>query len=70
MWLAIPRKWEKAIRTDTSHQKVTFPELLGIEPARSHAREWNQRQAGHQCSFGESAWVLRELADYVIERQS
>jgi geranylgeranyl diphosphate synthase type II len=64
------QKMGKAIKTDASHQKVTFPELLGIDAARSHAREWNQRAKQAISSFGESAWVLRELADYVIERQS
>jgi geranylgeranyl diphosphate synthase, type II len=64
------QKMGKAIKTDASHQKVTFPELLGIEAARSQAREWNQRAKRAIRDFGEPAWVLRELADYVIERQS
>jgi geranylgeranyl diphosphate synthase type II len=64
------QKMGKAIKTDASHQKVTFPALLGVEPARRHALEWNQRAKQAISGFGESAWVLRELADYVIERQS
>jgi geranylgeranyl diphosphate synthase, type II len=64
------QKMGKAIRTDASHQKVTFPELLGVEKARRHAEDWNQRAKQAISSFGEPAWVLRELADYVIERQS
>src|SRR5215475_2603907 len=64
------QKMGKAIKTDASHQKVTFPELLGVEKARRHAADWNQRAKQAISSFGEPAWVLRELADYVIERQS
>jgi geranylgeranyl pyrophosphate synthase len=64
------QKMGKAIKTDASRQKVTFPELLGVEAARHQAREWNQRAVGALSSLGEAAWVLRELADYVIERQS
>jgi geranylgeranyl diphosphate synthase, type II len=63
------QKMGKAIKTDASHQKVTFPELLGIEAARRHALEWNRRAKQAIASFGESAWILHELADYVIERQ-
>jgi hypothetical protein len=43
---------------------------LGIDAARSHARQWNQRAKQAISGFGESAWVLRELTDYVIERLS
>jgi geranylgeranyl diphosphate synthase, type II len=64
------QKMGKAIKTDASRQKVTFPELLGVEAARHQAREWNQRAVEALSSLGEAAWVLRELADYVIERQS
>jgi geranylgeranyl diphosphate synthase, type II len=64
------QKMGKAIKTDASHQKVTFPELLGVEKARRHAGDWNQRAKQAISGFGEPAWVLRELADYVIERQS
>ncbi len=64
------QKMGKAIKTDASHQKVTFPELLGVEAARRQAREWNLRATEALSTLGESAWVLRELADYVIERQS
>ena len=41
-----------------------------MEAARNHAREWNQRAKQAISGFGDSAWVLRDLADYVIERQS
>jgi geranylgeranyl diphosphate synthase type II len=64
------QKMGKAIKTDASHQKVTFPELLGVEKARRHAGDWNQRAKQAISGLGEPAWVLRELADYVIERQS
>jgi len=63
-------KMGKAIQTDASHQKVTFPALLGVEAARRHAESWNQRAKQALSPFGESAWVLNKLADYVIERQS
>jgi geranylgeranyl diphosphate synthase type II len=63
-------KMGKAIKTDASHQKVTFPALLGVEGARRHAEAWNQRAKRALNPFGESAWVLNKLADYVIERQS
>ena len=60
----------KAVHSDASHHKVTFPELLGLDQARSHAH----RQVGEAKQFvtpmGEPAWFLAELADHVLERQS
>ena len=60
----------KAVHSDASHHKVTFPELLGIDQARSHARR-QVEEAKHALSpMGEPAWFLTELADHVLERQS
>ena len=64
------QKMGKAIKTDASHHKVTFPELLGVEAARAHAKKYVLQAKEAISGFGESAWALRELADYVVERQS
>ncbi|MCI0349304.1 MAG: polyprenyl synthetase family protein [Acidobacteriales bacterium] len=60
----------KAVNSDASHHKITFPELLGLDQARSHAR-LQVEEAKHALSpLGAPAWFLTELADHVLERQS
>ena len=60
----------KAVHSDASHHKVTFPELLGLDQARSHAHRQVEEAKLALSPMGEPAWFLAELADHVLERQS
>jgi len=60
----------KAVHSDASLHKVTFPELLGLDQARSHARRQVEEAKQALSPMGEPAWFLSELADHVLERQS
>ena len=60
----------KAVHSDASHQKVTFPELLGLDQARSHAHRQVEEAKQALSPMGEPAWFLAELADQLLERQS
>ena len=64
------RKLGKGVNTDAARDIVTFPSLLGVEGARMQARKWISRAKESLSRFGDSAWFLHELADYVIQRQS
>lgn len=63
-------KMGKAIKTDASRHQVTFPELLGIEAARREAEKWTLQAKKAILFLDDSAWALRELADYILDRQS
>jgi len=60
----------KAVHSDASHHKVTFPELMGLDQARSHAHRQVEEAKQALSPMGEPAWFLAELADHVMERQS
>jgi geranylgeranyl diphosphate synthase type II len=60
----------KAVHSDASHQKVTFPELLGLDQARRHADRQVEEAKQALSPMGEPAWFLVELADHLLERQS
>jgi geranylgeranyl pyrophosphate synthase len=60
----------KAVKSDASHHKVTFPELLGIDKARDHAQAYVNIAKEALATFNHSAWFLSSLADYVLERRS
>jgi geranylgeranyl pyrophosphate synthase len=60
----------KAVHSDASHHKITFPELLGIDQARSHAVRQVEEAKRALSPMGEPAWFLTELADHVLDRQS
>jgi len=60
----------KAVHSDASQRKITFPELLGIDQARSHARQQVEEAKRTFSPLGDASWFLVELADHVLERQS
>jgi geranylgeranyl diphosphate synthase type II len=64
------RTMGKAVHSDASHDKVTFPELLGVDQAARHARRQVEEAREALSPIGEPAWFLAELADHVLERQS
>lgn len=58
----------KALNKDAAAGKQTFVSLLGTERARAQARFLVEQAKAHLGEFGESADLLRAIADYVIER--
>jgi len=64
------KKMGKATHSDAAHQKATFPAVLGIEAARAQAEDWIGQAKKSVLGFGDSAWFLIELSDYVLDRQS
>lgn len=59
----------KAVNSDASRHKVTFPELLGLDKARKHARESIAEAKEALTPLGAAAWFLHELAGFVLERE-
>jgi geranylgeranyl diphosphate synthase type II len=64
------QKLGKSVKSDEARDLVTFPALLGVDGARDQARHWIDRAKLSLSLFGDSAWFLNDLADYVIERQN
>jgi geranylgeranyl diphosphate synthase type II len=60
----------KSVNSDASHDKVTFPELLGVDGSTAYAKECIQKAKSALNSLGQSSWFLLELADYVLSRKS
>jgi geranylgeranyl diphosphate synthase type II len=60
----------KAVHSDASLHKVTFPELLGLDRARSYARQQVDEARSALSPLGNRAWFLSELASHILERQS
>jgi geranylgeranyl diphosphate synthase, type II len=60
----------KALRKDAAHQKATYPRLVGL--AESEARAQAAVAAGIAVlePFGERGAVLRDLARFIIARES
>jgi geranylgeranyl diphosphate synthase, type II len=62
-------KLGKAVKSDAKLEKVTFPELLGLDKAKTYARNLIVEAKSDIAFFGNSAWVLQELADFIVERE-
>lgn len=60
----------KAVGKDAAAGKATFVSLLGLEPAKQQARMLAAQAAKHLDLFGEKAETLRQIADYVVSRQT
>ena len=65
-----PQQMGKATHTDQARDMVTFASLLGVEAARKEARDWIEDAKSGLDFLGADAWPLREIADYVLERES
>jgi farnesyl diphosphate synthase len=59
----------KSVGQDATAGKSTFVSILGLEQAREQAAMLSRQAAEHLDIFGERADVLRELAQYVVERR-
>lgn len=58
----------KRTHKDSDKGKMTYPGLLGVETSQEYAAELTQKAKDALSSFGQSAELLRDLADYVLER--
>ena len=65
-----PRQMGKAAHSDQARDMVTFASLLGVEGAREEARGRIEDAKSSLDFLGDAAWPLREIADYVLERES
>ncbi len=66
--LGDPERLGKKTGRDQEKGKLTFPALYGVEASRRMAREQVERAKAALDGFGEAGAFLRELADYVLER--
>ena len=65
-----PEETGKATGKDAAAGKATMVAILGPERARAHAEMLAQQAAAHLDSFGPRAKLLRELADFAVNRRS
>jgi farnesyl diphosphate synthase len=63
-------KTGKALRKDAGQGKATFVSLMGAEQARHQAKALSEQAIGHLAGHGKEADLLRELARFVVERES
>jgi geranylgeranyl pyrophosphate synthase len=59
----------KTSGADAARAKPTYPRVLGLEAAKSRARELRERASERLAPLGERANVLDWLASYVIQRR-
>lgn len=60
----------KATGKDAAAGKATFVSRLGLEGAKTYARELAETASRHLSPFGERAGVLRQAAFFAVERRS
>jgi farnesyl diphosphate synthase len=60
----------KPVGQDNAAGKATFIAVLGIEEARKRARLISDRAAAHLDMFGPRADLLRDMAQFVVNRRS
>ena len=58
----------KAVGKDAAAGKQTFVSLLGADRAREQARVLVDQAIGHLAQHGAEADILREVAQYIVER--
>jgi len=60
----------KATRKDAAAQKATAVAILGIDGARDRANYLSKQAAAHLDHFGKKANTLRDLCEFVINRNN
>jgi geranylgeranyl diphosphate synthase type II len=60
----------KDVGSDQARGKATYPALLGLSEARSHAEELRDRAIAALEPLGASAEPLRAIARYIVDRTS
>jgi farnesyl diphosphate synthase len=56
--------------SDAARDKATYPALLGMAEAKRRADELHAEATDSLSEWGEAAQPLRDLAEYIIHRQS
>ena len=64
-----PELLGKAVGSDISAQKATFPSVLGLEESKRLAQQYYSKAIQALEGFGERAEVLRALAKFIIFRK-
>jgi geranylgeranyl diphosphate synthase type II len=59
----------KTIGADAARAKPTYPSVLGLQAAKSSARELQCRACDRMAPFGERARILAWLASFVVDRR-
>jgi len=59
----------KTIGADAARAKPTYPSVLGLDAAKTHALHLKQRACDRLLPLGSRARVLTWLASYVVERR-
>jgi len=54
--------------SDAANQKLTYVSLYGLDRARREAAVLTRRAHAALRPFGRRAWLLRDLADYIVTR--
>ncbi len=60
----------KQAGADAANHKPTYVSLLGLEAARAKAESLLDEALGALDGFGDDAWMLRELARYIVNRSA
>ena len=60
----------KTAGKDLAQSKATYPALYGIDESRRRARQCVDEARAELQDFGKSAWVLHEIADYIVTRMN
>lgn len=60
----------KPAGSDLKHDKATYPKLVGLDESKRLARAAEQEALKALEIFGESAEPLREIARYIVERNT
>jgi geranylgeranyl diphosphate synthase type II len=60
----------KRVGSDVLHEKATYPSLLGMDQSRRLAHEASDAAVAALEPFGDRADLFRDLARYVVERES
>jgi geranylgeranyl diphosphate synthase type II len=60
----------KATGKDSARGKLTFPTVYGIPASREQARQWVARAIDAVEPFGEAAFPLKRLAQYILDRSN
>ena len=59
----------KTVGADAARDKPTYPSILGLETAKTRARELQRRACDRLALFGERTRILTWLASYVVDRR-
>lgn len=63
-------KLGKTVGSDVRHDKATYPRVYGVEESRRIARREVDRAVAALDSFGQGADALRQMALYVVDRDT